>query len=86
MSSNNPLDIQRLLRDKEALKTVAQSQEAKALAGMLTQRRDQASLRRIAEDAARGDTQELSALVRSIANSPGGAQLLRQLSRSIDKK
>ena len=84
MSSNNPLDIQRLLRDKEALKTVAQSQEAKALAGMLTQGRDQASLRRIAEDAARGDTQELSALVRS--NSPGGAQLLRQLSRSIDKK
>ena len=76
MSSNNPLDIQRLLRDKEALKTVAQSQEAKALAGMLTQGRDQA----------RGDTQELSALVRSIANSPGGAQLLRQLSRSIDKK
>lgn len=86
MSSNKPLDIQRLLRDKEALKTVAQSQEAKALAGMLTQGRDQASLRRIAEDAARGDTQELSALVQSIANSPGGAQLLRQLSRSIDKK
>ena len=86
MSSNNPMDIQRLLRDKEALKTVAQSQEAKALAGMLTQGRDQASLRRIAEDAARGDTQELSALVRSIANSPGGAQLLQQLSRSIDKK
>ena len=61
---------------------VATAEEAKALAGMLTQGRDQASLRRIAEDAARGDTQELSALVRSIANSPGGAQLLRQVARA----
>ena len=86
MKQNNRSSIQQMLGDKRILEQVAKSPDAQALAGMLTQGRDQAALKKIAEDAARGDTAQLSQLIGSIASSPDGAELLRRLGNSFGKK
>ena len=78
--------LQQLLGDKKALERVAKSPDAKALANMLTQGQDQASLKKIAENAARGDTTQLNQLIQSIVRSPGGAELLQRLSGTIEQK
>ena len=86
MKQNNQSDVQKVLTDKKMLEKVAKSPDAQALAGMLTQGRDQAALRKIAEDAARGDTTQLSQLIGSIASSPDGAALLKRLGNTFGKK
>ena len=85
MKQNNQSNVQKALTDKKMLEKVAKSPDAQALAGMLTQGRDQAALRKIAEDAARGDTAQLSQLIGSIASSPDGAALLKRLGNSFRK-
>lgn len=86
MPQNQKPDLQALLKDKKALEQVAKSPDAQALAGLLTRQQDQASLKQIAERAARGDTAQLSQLIQSVVNSPGGAELLRRLSGTIGQK
>ena len=85
MKANNG-KLQRLLSDKKTLEQVAKSPDAQALAGIITQGRDQASLKKIAEDAAKGDTSQLNQLIQNIVRSPGGAELLKRLSGTIEKK
>lgn len=85
MKQNERPNLQQMLSNKKTLQKVAQSQEAQQLAGMLTRDRDPADLQKIAEKAARGDTSELNQLIRSIASSPGGAQLLQKLNEAIEK-
>ena len=79
-------NVQKMLGDKKILEQVAKSPDARALAGLLTQGRSQADLKKIAEQAARGDTAQLSQLIGSIASSPDGAELLRRLGNSFNKK
>ena len=79
-------NVQKMLGDKRILEQVAKSTDARALAGLLTQGRSQADLKKIAEQAARGDTAQLSQLIGSIASSPDGAELLRRLGNSFGKK
>ena len=86
MKQNNQSKLQQILNDKAVLEQVAKSPDAKALATMLTQGQDQASLKRIAENAAKGDTTQLNQLIQSITSSPSGAELLRRLSSSFEKK
>ena len=86
MKQNNQSDIQRALGDKSMLERVAKSPDAKALASMLSQGRDQADLKKIAEKAAKGDTAQLSQLIQSITASPDGAELLRRLSNNFGGK
>ena len=76
--------LQRLLSDKKTLEQVAKSPDAQALAGMISQ--GQASLKKIAADAAKGDTSQLSQLIQNIVRSPGGAELLQRLSGTINQK
>ena len=78
--------LQRLLSDKKTLELVAKSPDAQALAGMISQGQDQASLKKIAADAAKGDTSQLSQLIQNIVRSPGGAELLQRLSGTINQK
>ena len=73
MKQNNQPKLQQLLGDKQILEQVAKSPDAKALASLLTQGQDQASLKRIAENAAKGDTTQLNQLIQSITSSPSGA-------------
>lgn len=86
MKQNNKGTLQQLLSDKKALERVAKSPDAQALAGMITQGQDQASLKKIAEDAAKGNTAQLNQIIQNIVRSPGGAQLLQRLSGTIEKK
>ena len=86
MKQNNQSKLQQILNDKAVLEQVAKSPDAKALANMLTQGQDQASLKRIAENAAKGDTTQLNQLIQSITSSPSGAVLLRRLSSSFETK
>ena len=86
MKQNNQSNLQQLLSDKAVLEQVAKSPDAKALAAMLTQGQNQASLKQIAESAAKGDTAQLNQLIQSIAGSPSGAQLLQRLSDSFGQK
>ena len=86
MKQNNPSNLQQLLGDKAVLEQVAKSPDARALASMLTQGQSSASLKQIAENAAKGDTAQLNQLIQSIAGSPGGAQLLQRLSSSFGQK
>jgi ribonuclease D len=79
-------ELGKLLNDKKTLSKLSQSGDAKALAGLLQQGRDQAELEKIAKDAAKGDTEQLRELVRSIAESPGGAALLERLEKTIQSK
>ena len=53
---------------------------------MLTRQQDQASLKQIAENAAKGDTAGLSQLIQSVVRSPGGAELLQRLSGTLERK
>ena len=43
-------------------------------------------VQQIAREAAAGNTGKLSELLRSVTDTPGGAQLLQQLSRSLEEK
>ena len=86
MKRNNQGDAQQMLGDKKVLEQVAKSPDAQALAGMLAQGHSQADLKKIAENAAKGDTAQLSQLIKSIASSPDGAELLRRLGGSFGKK
>ena len=83
MKQKNQSEVQQALGDKKMLERVAKSQDAKALAGMLSQGHSQADLKKIAESAAKGDTAQLSQLIRSITSSPDGAELLRRLGNSF---
>ena len=86
MKQNKPSNLQQLLSDKAVLAQVASSPDAKALAAMLSQGQSQASLKQIAESAAKGDTAQLGQLIQSVAGSPGGAELLRRLNESFGQK
>ena len=79
-------NVQKMLNDKKILEQVAKSKDAKALAGILTQGHSQSDLKKIAEQAARGDTTQLNRLIGSITSSPEGAELLRRLGNSFNKK
>lgn len=83
MRQNNPSQFQQALGDKKLMERLANSPDAQALAGMLTQGTDQASLQKIAERAARGDTAQLKSLIQSITSTPGGAELLQRLGNSL---
>ena len=86
MKQNKPSNLQQLLSDKAVLAQVASSPDARALASLLPQGQDQASLKQIAESAAKGDTSQLNQLIQSIANNPSGAELLRRLNESFGQK
>lgn len=86
MRQNHSSKLQQALGDKKMLEKMVNSPDAKALAGMLTQGTDQASLQKIAENAAKGDTAQLQELIRSITSTPGGAELLQRLGNSFGQK
>ena len=83
MRQNDRSKLQQALGDKKLMEQLANSPDAQALAGMLTQGTDQASLQKIAENAAKGDTSQLQALIRSITSTPGGAELLQRLGNNF---
>ena len=74
MKDMDQAELQRILGDKKALRQIAGSADAQALAQMLQRGQSQASLKHIAERAAKGDTSQLKDLISTITSSPGGAE------------
>ena len=86
MRQNNQSKFQQALGDTKMMEQLASSPDARALANMLTQGQNQASLQEIAQKAAKGDTAQLKALIQSITSTPGGAELLQRLGNSFGQK
>lgn len=86
MKQNNQSTLRQTLENKKLLEQLANSPDAQALAGMLTRGQDQASLQKIAEKAAKGDTTQLKALIQSISSNPGGMELLQKLENNFNRK
>ncbi len=86
MTNDHTGELQKALGDQKTLARVAGSKEAKALAQLLKQQQSPQALRQAAEQAAKGDTAQLAALVKSIAANPDGAELMRRLSDSFGGK
>lgn len=86
MKQNESSKLQQLLNDKKAIAALAKSPDAKALAKMLSQSRDASSLQQAAQNAARGDTEQLRQVIRSITETPGGAELLQRLDKTMGGK
>ncbi len=86
MKQNESSKLQQLLNDKKAIAALAKSPDAKALAKMLSQSRDAASLQQAAQNAARGDTEQLRQGIRAITETPGGAELLQRLDKTMGGK
>lgn len=86
MKQNESSKLQQLLNNKKAIAALAKSPDAQTLARMLSQSKDAASLQQAAQSAARGDTQQLQQVIRSITESPGGAELLRRLDQTMGGK
>lgn len=86
MRQNHQSQFQQALGDKKMMEQLASSPDARALASMLTQGQNQASLQEIAQKAAKGDTAQLKALIQSITSTPGGAELLQRLGNSFGQK
>ena len=79
-------NLKQLLNDKKTLEQVAKSPDAQHLAGIITQGQDQASLQKIAEVAAKGDTAQLAQLIQKIVRDPKGAEMLQRLNKTIEKQ
>ena len=86
MKQNDPSKLQQLLNDKKSIAALAKSPDAQALAKMLSQNRDPAALKKAAQDAAKGDTEQLRQLIKSITASPDGAALLQRLDKTMGGK
>ena len=86
IKQNESSKLQQLLNDKKAIAALAKSPDAKALAKMLSQSKDAASLQQAAQNAARGDTEQLRQVIRSITEPPGGAELLQRLDKTMGGK
>jgi hypothetical protein len=86
MKPMNQSKLQQTLGDKKLIERLSSSPDAQALVNLLSKGQDQASLQKIAENAAKGDTSQLKQLIQSITAAPGGAELLQRLGNSFGKK
>ena len=86
MKPMNQSKLQQTLGDKKLIERLSSSPDAQALVNLLSKGQDQASLQKIAENAAKGDTSQLKQLIQSITAAPGGAELLQRLGTSFGKK
>lgn len=85
MKPMNQSKLQQTLGDKKLIERLSNSPDAQALANLLSKGQDQASLQKIAENAAKGDTAQLKQLIQTITTAPGGAELLQRLGKSFGK-
>ena len=86
MKPTDPQAMQKLLGNRQALEQLSRSSEAKALMDLISKGHNESSLQEIAQNAAKGDTAQLAAVIRTITSTPGGAQLLQKLSKQMETK
>ena len=86
MKANEPSKLQQFLNDKKAMAALVKSPDAQALAKMLAQSGDQDALQKAAQEAAKGNPEQLREMVKSIVGNPDGAALLKRLDQTLGKK
>ncbi len=77
--------IERLKRDPAALQALMNSPDAQALMRMLQGGDGGQALNRAASQAAGGNTAQMTQMLKNIMSTPGGAQLIRRITKSLQK-
>jgi len=77
--------IQNLKSDPRAVQSVMQSQDGQQLMQMLTASDGGAALNNAAQQAASGNTEAITQLLKSVLNSPQGAELAQRINQSLQK-
>ena len=81
---NNLTQLARMLQSNPgAVAKAAQSREGKQLFAALQQQGGREQLQQAAADAARGDTEALTRMIRRMIATPEGAALAEQVRRSV---
>ena len=81
---NNLTQLARMLQSNPgAVAKAAQSREVKQLFAALQQQGGREQLQQAAADAARGDTEALTRMIRRMMATPEGAALAEQVRRSV---
>lgn len=83
---NKNQDPASILNDPNAVSQVAKSPDARALRNILTQGHSEDDLQRIAQEAAKGNTQELKKVVSSLMQDPGSAAIIARLQKQFGGK
>ncbi|MPM58474.1 hypothetical protein SDC9_105305 [bioreactor metagenome] len=73
-----------LMRDKEALKNLTGSPEAKALINLL-QKNSGDSLQQAAKRAMQGDTSDLFSIMERVMSTPEGAKAAKEIEKKISQ-
>ncbi len=76
---------EQLKRDPAMLRALMQSQDGQTLMRMLTAQGG-TSLQRAAQSAAQGRPEEMMRLVRQVMQSPGGAELVERINKTVQNK
>ena len=74
---------QQLQKDPAALRAIMTSQDGQQLLLRLTENDQGAGLRQAVQSAVQGDTAAMTQMVRQVLESPGGAELVQRIQRSI---
>ncbi len=77
--------MEQLKRNPAMLQSLMQSRDGQMLMQMLTQHDRGAALQRAAQSAMRGSTADLANLVNQVMQSPGGAELMERINKSVQK-
>ncbi len=72
-----------LRQNPAALKAILQSQDGRKLMQMLSAGNQQGSLQQAAQQAAAGNTQQISQMVQNLMSSPEGAALVQRLEQQF---
>lgn len=86
MDKNTLALIQRLKQDPQLAQRMLSTGDGQALMGHLTQGDGGESLRQATAEAAKGNTQALSAMLSGLMRSPEGSALIQRLGNSIKQQ
>ena len=77
--------IDRLKRDPAALQGIINSPDAQALMRMLQGKDGGQTLDQAAAQASAGNTAQMTQMLKHIMSTPGGAQLIKRIAKSMQK-
>ncbi len=82
MDAKTRAAIERLKQNKQLAEQLMQTGDGQKLMGLLTQSDGGAALNRAARSAAKGDTQELTQMLRKLMQDPNAAAVMERLNDS----
>ena len=83
---NRKQDPASILNDPNAVSQVASNPDAQALKNILTRGHSENDLQRIAQEAAKGNTQELRQVMSSLMQNPDSATIISRLQKQFGGK